>query len=111
MQKGKLRIAEGGRLCFWCPGCKEAHSVINAWTFNGNYERPTFKPSVLVTSGHYSNRFGMPGCWCRFYAEHPELEPVFKCSQCHTFITDGQIQFLADCTHELAGKTVEMEAF
>jgi hypothetical protein len=25
---------------------------------------------------------------------------------CHTFINDGNIQFLADCTHKLAGKTV-----
>jgi hypothetical protein len=29
--------------------------------------------------------------------------------RCHLFITDGKIEYLADCTHELAGKTVEME--
>jgi hypothetical protein len=25
---------------------------------------------------------------------------------CHSFITDGRIQFLGDCTHRLAGQTV-----
>jgi hypothetical protein len=27
---------------------------------------------------------------------------------CHSFITDGFIQFLDDCTHPLAGQTVEI---
>jgi hypothetical protein len=27
---------------------------------------------------------------------------------CHSFITDGKIQFLSDCTHSFAGKTVEL---
>ena len=30
---------------------------------------------------------------------------------CHSFITDGSIEFLPDCTHELAGKTVPLEDF
>ena len=30
---------------------------------------------------------------------------------CHLYLKDGQIQFLADCTHSLAGKTVPMEDF
>jgi hypothetical protein len=27
---------------------------------------------------------------------------------CHSFVTDGRIQFLSDCTHELAGQTVDL---
>jgi len=27
---------------------------------------------------------------------------------CHSFITDGKIQFLSDCTHHLAGQTVDL---
>jgi hypothetical protein len=27
---------------------------------------------------------------------------------CHSFVTNGKIQFLADCTHKLAGQTVEL---
>ncbi|MCP8600812.1 anaerobic dehydrogenase, partial [Acinetobacter baumannii] len=29
-------------------------------------------------------------------------------SRCHLFLTDGKIQFLSDCHHELAGLTVDM---
>lgn len=28
---------------------------------------------------------------------------------CHSFVRNGKIEFLSDCTHELAGKTVELE--
>ena len=27
---------------------------------------------------------------------------------CHSFVTDGRIQFLGDCTHKLAGQTVNI---
>ena len=27
---------------------------------------------------------------------------------CHSFVTDGRIQFLGDCTHKLAGQTVDL---
>jgi hypothetical protein len=26
---------------------------------------------------------------------------------CHVFVKAGEIQYLSDCTHELAGKTVQ----
>jgi hypothetical protein len=32
-------------------------------------------------------------------------------TRCHLFIRNGKIQFLGDCTHELAGKTVDMVEF
>lgn len=28
--------------------------------------------------------------------------------QCHSYLRDGQLEFLADCTHALAGKTIAL---
>lgn len=105
-----LRSAEGGRLHFWCPGCDEAHGISVApggWGWNGSAEAPTFTPSVLVRGGHY-----MPGhegsCWCTYNAAHPAAPAPFRCKVCHSFVTGGRIQFLGDCTHALAGQTVDL---
>ena len=27
---------------------------------------------------------------------------------CHSFVTNGRIQYLGDCTHKLAGQTVDL---
>lgn len=112
--KGKLRFAEGGILNFWCFGCEEFHGIkkrdaLGGWTFNGNYDAPTFTPSVLTTSGHYTSGF-VPGsdCWCTYNAKHTEDPAPFHCERCHLFVVDGKIQYLSDSTHKLAGKTVDM---
>jgi hypothetical protein len=108
--KGVLRIIEGGQIGFWCPGCKTMHVVDSGWTFDGNYDRPTFSPSVLVRGGHYAQGWKGPECWCTWYPKnHPDAARKFECSICHSFVRDGQIQFLADSTHALAGKTVALE--
>jgi hypothetical protein len=83
--------AEGDRVHFWCPGCDQAHGIRHgdpstSWTWNGDLERPTFRPSVLVRGGPNDDR-------------------------CHSFVTDGRIAFLGDCSHELAGKTVDLPAW
>lgn len=105
-----LRSLAGNEVSFWCPGCDHAHAINHGpggWTWDGNAERPTFSPSVLVTGGHYT--LGHEGdCWCKFNAAHPEDPSGFKCERCHSFVRDGQIQFLADCTHALAGQTVPL---
>jgi hypothetical protein len=111
---GVLRTIEGGNLGFWCPGCEEMHVVSPGWTFDGNYERPTFSPSVLVTSGCKTPQFQAgESCWCTFNAEAVAAgrEPSgFQCSRCHLFVKAGHIEFLGDSTHKLAGQTVEMQA-
>ncbi len=96
----KLRGGENGRILFWCPGCDGAHQVyVGAgagprWGYNGDPERPTFTPSILVTyNGKDAGIDGAP----------PAI--------CHSFITDGRIQFLSDCTHALAGQTVDIPDF
>jgi hypothetical protein len=108
-----IRLTDNGMLCFWCPGCKEAHGVdLKRWTWNGDRERPTLQPSVLITSGHLCPGF-QPGedCWCTYNAAHADKPAPFECSRCHVFVTNGQIQFLNDCTHSYAGRTVALEAF
>jgi len=31
--------------------------------------------------------------------------------RCHSYVTDGRIQFLNDCTHDLAGQTVDLPEY
>lgn len=75
---------------FWCPGCQEAHAVEIGgnnpgpkWTWNGSLEKPTFHPSILLSSNG-------------------------KGQICHSYVTDGRIQFLGDCGHTLVGQTVPL---
>lgn len=112
-----LRSVEGGGLVFMCPGCGDTHLIYHGagagprWTWNGDAVRPTFSPSVLVRSGHYVPEHEKDGCWCTYNADQEakgEKPSKFKCGACHSFVTAGQIQFLSDCTHALAGETVPL---
>jgi hypothetical protein len=114
-----LRNSENRGLTFWCPGCKEAHAINyglgHPWDWNGNAEKPTFMPSILVKTGHHASHFNAYGCcWCTYDAEQiAEGKEVsgFACVICHSFVTDGQIHFLSDSTHELSGKIVDLPAW
>ena len=106
----KLRSLEGGRLMFWCPGCDGAHQVGVGqgegprWGYNGNADAPTFTPSVLVRGTTPLTDEQIP---LVMGGERMELVPTV----CHSFVTDGRIQFLGDCTHALAGQTVQIPDF
>lgn len=93
------KVANGSMALFYCLGCKEAHQIDTAkWEFNGDYERPTFAPSYLTWHDPNPNA-------------NPKYDPTGKYRngrRCHSFIKDGQIEYLSDCTHELAGKTVAL---
>ena len=95
-----LRRNGNGRIGFWCPGCNDAHFVrvdgsrAPNWGWNGSVDAPTFTPSILVTT---------PG--------DPDPEWNIAPTCCHSFVTDGRIQFLGDCTHALAGQTVPIPPF
>jgi hypothetical protein len=112
----KLRYWAGGGkegYRFWCPGCNDAHVVQTSpggWGFNGNGDAPTFSPSVLVRRGHYLHGETPGNCYCDFAERHPEVAKgcTWICCRCHSFVTDGRIQFLSDCTHALAGQTVDL---
>jgi len=92
------------RLFFFCPGCQHPHGISHGagpgprWSWNGSVDRPTFTPSVLVRTGS-------------------AIDPSIQWEEgdppriCHTFVTDGQIQFLSDCDHSLAGQTVDLPAW
>lgn len=107
----------GDEPAFWCPGCKDLHRVpsnlVSAhpgpkWTWNEDVLRPTWQPSILVRSGHYVPGHDPRGCWCTYNANHPGEEPDFVCVLCHSFVTDGRIQFLSDTSHHLSGQTVDI---
>lgn len=85
----------------FCPSCKQVHSFDGRWSFNGNQDKPTFKPSMLVNKDVTKadvREYELDGKTHR-YERH----------RCHSFVTDGKIRFLNDCTHSMAGKTVELE--
>lgn len=96
-----------GACWFVCPGCSRWHRIstrdanpyskyvnnyVNCsnpnWTFNGDLEKPTFSPSLRCSWHEGEER---------------------KLCVCHSYIRDGKIEFLGDCTHFLAGKTVDLK--
>lgn len=52
-----------------------------AWTWNGDTEAPTLRPSVLTRAHDF---------------------------RCHSWINDGQARFLNDSSHEYAGQTLDL---
>lgn len=106
-----LRNWEGGGkqgVHYWCQGCNDIHGVVvagpGAWGYNANPEKPTFTPSVL-TRGHRLVR-DEHGHWTGEYRLDANGKPIEEV--CHTFITNGMVQFLGDCTHALAGQTLPL---
>lgn len=101
--------APGYRVHFHCPGCKDIHWIVtdtpDGWGFNGDYERPTFTPSVLMQA-RYAEPPVTPENLEQWKREPWEQRTVDRV--CHSFVTDGRIQFLTDSTHELAGQTVDL---
>lgn len=97
-----LHTVEGdpGLRTFWCAGCQCGHYFRTApspstspfagnsaiWTWDGDEQRPTVNPSILV---RYDGADGA--------------------KRCHLYVRAGHIEYLADCTHALAGKTIPME--
>ena len=79
----------------WCPACKQMHGYAvehpfrngARWSFNGNSEKPSFAPSMNISVGPF---------------------PDGRVERCHYFLTDGQIRFCGDCTHEMNGQTVDL---
>jgi hypothetical protein len=101
------RTADGSRLIhFRCPGCDDFHQItVGTWTFNDDLERPTFTPSVLTGGVQWDTEL-YPHFQKR-KDRHPNVA-VGDRIVCHSFVTDGRIQFLGDCTHVLAGQTVDL---
>jgi hypothetical protein len=130
MARAKVKTDVEGRfvgLNIRCPGCSQTHTVplralppafsevgesphvgsAHRWEFTGDLERPTFVPSLHIKTGHHCD--GQPPAdqcqWCKMAEE--DGEPTL-CKVCHSFVRDGRIEFLSDCTHALAGQTVDL---
>lgn len=89
----------GTELSWYCPGCNMTHSAnvradggTPSWTWNGSLDKPTIMDSVRCTFGPFPAGSKHPG----------------QTAQCHVFIKDGQIEYLDDCTHRLAGQKIDM---
>lgn len=94
-----------GEVWFFCPGCNGPHSIkVNSpntpganWGYNGNPDSPTFTPSVHVKGVQHMTEEEYVVLMAGGYVEPRPLS-------CHSFVTDGRIQYLRDCTHHLAGR-------
>jgi len=105
-----IKLSDGA-LAFWCPGCRSHHSFDSRWSFNGDMVKPTFSPSLKVGP-----------CWNTPKGWEPEFDSEGNTVLapdgihvkgaihilCHSFVRDGNIEFLSDCSHALAGKTVAL---
>lgn len=100
---------EAAQLGIFCPGCGIAHFVnvkpfrngCPVWTWNGDRDKPTFSPSLLVG-------------WSGVRGDDDNPRHPFAADDkrtCHSFVRDGQWQFLGDCTHSLRGQTVPIPPF
>ena len=79
---------ESGRnLYFWCLGCNDIHGVEvgqpNGWAWNHDEEKPTISPSLMT--------------------KYPVGGRV-----CHLFVRDGNVEWLNDSHHHLAGQTLPL---
>jgi hypothetical protein len=95
-----LRAVAPNVVSFWCPGCEGDHQVwTDRWGYNGDPDRPTFTPSIKV---EYN------GLDAGQLDEDGRRAPY---AICHSYVTNGRIQFLGDCTHPLIGQTVDLPAW
>lgn len=61
----------------------------NCWSWNGDVDKPTLKPSILSKGSSM-------------------VDGVVVDHVCHTWVNDGKVQFLSDCTHEFANQTIDL---
>jgi hypothetical protein len=76
-----------------CPACGIPHVFGSDHIFNGDHERPTFAPSLMIRHGVLNARtmdFERTGA------------PL-----CHATLEDGVWKYHADSAHALAGKTAD----
>lgn len=70
-----------------CPVMINVSGPRPAWAWNGDAFNPTFSPSILT--------------------KLPWGEDQRQIRN-HVFVRNGMIEYLGDCTHEYAGKTMEL---
>ena len=102
--RGRLYISRWYRddgiasLDAFCPACDMTHgfrvnlgdSVMvheNPWDFNGDYDRPTFSPSMFANRDFWAT------------PHHPS---------CHSYLENGIWRYLPDCSHQYAGQELAL---
>lgn len=100
---------------WWCPGCKQSHGINVGqssgpnWSWNNDPEKPSFSPSVLVRgtrqdlTDEEEVQFDKDA---ETLTREQLLEHPVYSFRCHSFVENGHMRFLSDCTHELANQTV-----
>jgi hypothetical protein len=79
------------------------------WGFNNDFENPTFSPSINETTGDLIPNFnegvyqGTPENFAE-WREHMRKSAY----RCHFIVTGGRIHYCGDCTHNLAGQTLDL---
>lgn len=111
----KLRLLADNMVAFHCPGCDHLHAVhvgpdpdfphTPMWGYNDDPVHPTLTPSILFSTEKWVPPVtpANVGQWRAKPWDQVKVPYV-----CHSFVTAGQIEFLTDCTHALAGQTVDL---
>jgi len=95
-----VQTDDPGTYLLWCPACDEPHQIVcPGWAFNGDLDRPTIHPSILVQGVQWQDD-------SPFHRGSHQVQPG-EPTRCHSFVTGGRWYYLSDCTHSLAGQTVE----
>lgn len=81
----------------WCPGCQQIHAPRFRCPEHG---RPAGPEAVVWDGDPNSDPFSMEPSYLTWNGTD---------SRCHSFVRNGQWQFLEDSTHALAGQTVPLE--
>lgn len=92
MAKIKVHPTDPTMYMYWDVATNQANafriSDDRGWSWNGDFDCPTVQPSILTT-----------------------LPTAHGVERNHVFIRSGKVQYLSDCTHALAGQTVDMVEF
>lgn len=96
-------IDQNGTIKIKCPAGHTHHINTQApnssgaiWGFNGDFEKPTFTPSINEHVGKYVAGF-------------ENIDDEYGISYiCHFIVTDGKIYFCGDCTHEFVNQTMDL---
>jgi hypothetical protein len=88
------------------PGMKQSVHISwkDRWTFNGDFDRPVFGPSLNTWWGGTTHKDADGEEWS------------IPLHRCHSFIgcngaQPGQIVFLGDCTHDKKGMVLDLPEF
>lgn len=91
-------------------GSRDDHASV-VWSWNGDTEKPTLKPSIRTKSSRFTKE-GEKQYEDWAARGYPKLSEnhTFDSEDviCHTWINDGFVIFLDDCSHELKGQTLEL---